>query len=166
MDYYTIGDKLLIHDIDGRRIFLDTDELHMTAHMLEHGVWEPHVREIIKETLTYGDLYVDVGANIGLHTLYAASIVGPTGKVVCFEPNKRLFKILENNIDINGLMERTTLYNNAVGNKKEQKSLYIYKGHAGGSGLSKNEEYYQECTEQITDVVTLNDTLKGMNIKL
>jgi FkbM family methyltransferase len=40
----------------------------------------------MRDYLRPGDRFVDVGANIGLYTLLAASVVGPGGRVVAFEP--------------------------------------------------------------------------------
>lgn len=154
-----IGDKLLIHDADGHRVFLDPDELHMTVHMIENHIWEPHVREIIVSSLSAGGIYVDVGANIGLHALYAAGLVGNTGNIVCIEPNYRLFNILENNFDINGFLDRTKFYNMAASNYNGNGTMYIYDGHAGGSGLGKSDEYLSECKEQIVNIGTLDNIL-------
>ena len=44
-------------------------------------------REFVNRFLRPGDVFVDVGANIGLFTLIAASRVGPTGRVIAFEPS-------------------------------------------------------------------------------
>lgn len=46
--------SLLIHDSDGHRIFLDTNDIHMSVHMLENHIWEPQVRQIIAASLAQG----------------------------------------------------------------------------------------------------------------
>lgn len=50
-----------------------------------------------------GDTVVDVGANIGSFSVLAASIVGPGGRVISFEPVGETFGRLEENIALNGL---------------------------------------------------------------
>jgi len=41
----------------------------------------------LQNKLRPGDVFIDVGANIGLWTLVAATSVGPSGRVFSFEPN-------------------------------------------------------------------------------
>src|SRR4051812_4112055 len=50
-----------------------------------------------------GDTVVDVGANIGAFAVVAASIVGPRGRVIAFEPVAETFQCLTENVALNGL---------------------------------------------------------------
>lgn len=56
----------------------------------------------VARTLKSGDTYVDVGANVGLLALRAASIVGPTGRVIAIEAHPATFSYLQDNIRLNG----------------------------------------------------------------
>jgi FkbM family methyltransferase len=49
-------------------------------------VHEPHVESVLRERLRDGDVMLDVGANIGLMTMLAASLVGARGRVIAVEP--------------------------------------------------------------------------------
>lgn len=91
---YTLGDKILIYNNDGQRVFLDPQDINISCHMLEHGQWEPQIRKVMRHILEPGDCYIDVGANIGLHALYAGKLIGPTGEMVLFEPNETTYDIL------------------------------------------------------------------------
>jgi FkbM family methyltransferase len=51
--------------------------------------------------LKTGDTVVDIGANIGAFALLAASIVGPTGRVIAIEPAGKTFARLEENVRLN-----------------------------------------------------------------
>ena len=55
-----------------------------------------------------GDALVDIGANIGVYTLLAASLVGSRGRVLAFEPGRRAFERLEENLRINDLRQVET----------------------------------------------------------
>ena len=57
------------------------------------------IRSVVHE----GDVFVDVGANIGLYSLVAARHVGVSGMVYAFEPHAASFLSLLKNIDINEL---------------------------------------------------------------
>jgi FkbM family methyltransferase len=53
----------------------------------------------IRGCLPTGGTFWDVGANIGLFSLYASKIVGPTGSVLSFEPSPDVLSLLHSNVD-------------------------------------------------------------------
>lgn len=63
----------------------------------------------IRDYLQPDDLFVDVGANVGLYTLLASSLVGINGQVVAFEPNSISAAKLTENISLNNLENVTVL---------------------------------------------------------
>lgn len=67
------------------------------------GVYEPHVAALIKSELKPGDVFYDIGANAGYFTLVAARAVGPTGKVIAFDPNPKNVLTVREQISLNGL---------------------------------------------------------------
>lgn len=67
------------------------------------GVWEPEVTEFISHRLRPGMTVVDVGADMGYYSLLFANKVGPTGKVIAFEPIPLAKALLDENIRINKL---------------------------------------------------------------
>ncbi|NNF58126.1 MAG: FkbM family methyltransferase [Rhodothermaceae bacterium] len=50
------------------------------------GTSEPELQEAFAERIRPGDTVYDLGANIGFYMILAARLVGPTGRVVAFEP--------------------------------------------------------------------------------
>jgi FkbM family methyltransferase len=60
---------------------------------------ETHISNAIQKLLKPGDLFLDIGANIGYFSAYAASAVGKTGQVFCFEPEAKNFEYLQVNCD-------------------------------------------------------------------
>ena len=55
------------------------------------------VENFFVQSLKEGDVFMDVGANVGFYTLLASALVGDSGKVYAFEPTPRTFGILRNN---------------------------------------------------------------------
>ena len=53
--------------------------------------------------LSRGDAVIDVGANIGCFTLFAARRVGPRGRVISVEPDAETFAQLQHNLQANGV---------------------------------------------------------------
>jgi FkbM family methyltransferase len=49
-----------------------------------------------------GAVCLDIGANIGIHTLLMSELVGPGGRVFAFEPQSRNFELLRENLQLNG----------------------------------------------------------------
>ena len=56
--------------------------------------WEPWIIDALKKLLKQGDIVVEAGANIGAHSLIIGKIVGPSGKLYCFEPTNYAFQKL------------------------------------------------------------------------
>src|SRR5207247_10291136 len=50
-----------------------------------YGVEDPDLA-LVGSLLAPGDIFIDGGAHVGMFTLVAAARVGPTGKVLAFEP--------------------------------------------------------------------------------
>lgn len=72
-------------------------------HLFFFGVWEPALSAFLQATLKEGDTVIDVGANIGVHTLLAARCVGPRGTVHAIEASPTIFRLLQGSIAANGL---------------------------------------------------------------
>ncbi|HKO47020.1 MAG TPA: FkbM family methyltransferase [Polyangiaceae bacterium] len=69
------------------------------------GVYEFAVSSLVRQYLKAGDVFVDVGANIGYYSVIAASAVGPSGTVYAFEPSARVRARLKRNVELNQLSQ-------------------------------------------------------------
>ena len=65
--------------------------------------YEPEVT-YLEKILSPGKTFIDVGASFGIYSLVASRLVGRTGHVMSFEPTSASFRILEQNIALNGLV--------------------------------------------------------------
>jgi FkbM family methyltransferase len=54
-------------------------------------------------TLAPGDVFFDIGSDIGLFAILLAKVVGEQGQVIAFEPGSRAHKELEDNVSLNRL---------------------------------------------------------------
>lgn len=85
----------------GEVIFVDTrDHLHRIIAFF--GFQDKKIAKLLPTLLGRGNCFVDVGANCGAMSLAAASLVGPSGRVVAFEPNPRQAALLEKSAKANG----------------------------------------------------------------
>lgn len=69
--------------------------------LYRRGVCDPEV-VLLERLLDEGDVFVDGGAHVGTFALVAAQLVGPSGRVVAFEPARRAADVLVTNIARNG----------------------------------------------------------------
>lgn len=70
---------------------------------------ERYEARLIQTVLQPGESFWDVGANIGYFALLAATVVGPTGCVVAFEPGREAFQRFKDNIALNHFSQITAL---------------------------------------------------------
>jgi FkbM family methyltransferase len=84
-------------------IFLARPGVQVDWHVLLFGSYEPEVRKIFRTVLPLGGVAVDVGANVGWHTLLMASLVGVSGRVLAIEPNPALQLRLHDHLYLNRL---------------------------------------------------------------
>lgn len=65
------------------------------------GMFERSTAAALARLTEPSSLVLDIGANIGAHTLHLASLVGPKGRVMAFEPTDFAFRKLRRNLDLN-----------------------------------------------------------------
>ena len=108
-------------EVFGNKLFLSKKGLALAVS--HYGTYEELEAKIMEEKIEMGNIVVDVGANIGLHTLNMARIVGNTGQVFAFEPDPSNFEILKKNVKINNY-KNIILEQKAVGDKHGKATLY------------------------------------------
>jgi FkbM family methyltransferase len=70
----------------------------VSAQILRFHVWQPAISLFLTFFLRPGDVFVDVGAHLGYFSALAGTIVGPTGRVIAFEPDRLNFALLSHNL--------------------------------------------------------------------
>jgi FkbM family methyltransferase len=86
--------------------------------------FEKEELSFVKEVLTDGDIFIDIGANVGLFSLIASDCIGATGSIVSFEPSPVTFNRLQENITLNAI-ENSDLRNIALSNQLGETNFYI-----------------------------------------
>lgn len=98
---------------------------------LGFGRDEPETVHWIDNYVAVGEIVWDIGANIGLYTLYAASKPGVA--VVAFEPSAASFASLVRNIELNGLGGRVQAFCVALAERTGIDLLHMANTGAGHS---------------------------------
>ncbi|MDQ5957612.1 MAG: hypothetical protein QG614_587 [Patescibacteria group bacterium] len=120
------------------QILIDPENGTVDNEIFLAGVYEPHFLSVIKEHLKEGGTYVDIGSNIGQHALFSSVVVGNTGKVIAFEPVKRIYEQFLKSVDINNF-KNIILYNNGCGERVENLPIYSSNENAGASSVLSSD---------------------------
>jgi FkbM family methyltransferase len=122
------------------------------------GTYEPRTSALITATLSPGDTFLDVGANVGHYTFLAARIVGPNGAVHAVEASPSAAAALHRDVERNGLGSIVTVHAVAAGESSGRMTLHesIGKFDVGTRHLdvSGNPD-----TGETVDVVALDELL-------
>jgi FkbM family methyltransferase len=86
----------------GFGLYVRLNDPAIGAKVLLRGSHEPALTELLGTLLSPGGVFVDVGANIGYHTLFACARVGPGGRVVAVEPSPDNCDLLRASASRNG----------------------------------------------------------------
>jgi len=131
------------------RLFLDSE--------VSYGIYaknfEMRERLFHNAFLRAGDIYLDVGANIGLFTLIAAHKVGNDGHVYAFEPTSISFQRLLTNIRLNQFSNVSPFQialSDAPGQVSMQVSLDGYDGRNSLTSPTAGEKFIPEMVSALT----------------
>lgn len=117
--------------------FLEDD--HFVGNVISlTGDYEAYETSIILNNIKKGDTVVDIGANIGFHTILFANKIGPQGKVYAFEPDPVSYKILLKNIKANNF-KNVIASPLAISNKKAVLNLYKSKDNYGDNRVYSSD---------------------------
>lgn len=137
--------------------WLETDEIARTAfgatmhvnardivgrYISYFGTWEPNLTAWLQATLRSGDVFVDVGANVGYFTLLASRLVGPTGTVVAIEAVPSTAALLRENVARNGA-DNVRVVDAAAWHEHSTLDLYFDPEQTTGTATA-----FQEWAEQ------------------
>ena len=88
----------VLTEIQNFKMYVMTDDMDVGRNIIDLHHYEPHVTNALRDLLKAGDVFLDLGANIGYFSLLAASIVQESGKVISFEPNQHNLQLLFSSI--------------------------------------------------------------------
>ena len=108
---HSIGHKWVLAPVMGgrRKMWIDLGDRYVSRGCLADD-YEPQESAFIREHLEPGDVFLDIGANIGWYTVLASTIVGETGSIFAFEPRPDTAAHLRQTIDDNPLKNKIILH--------------------------------------------------------
>ena len=136
---------------------------------------EPETFQWISESLKPGHVFLDIGANIGVFSLYAALFEGV--KVIAIEPSSESFATLNANIRLNGLDKKIETYCVGASNKTKLTKLFMKDSSSGSShnsveklenqfGSFKANDQQAIIAIRLDDFIGFEGSLKPDHIKI
>jgi FkbM family methyltransferase len=124
----------LVAAFDGGLINIDTSS-SIEYHILFRGCHEPEIVNLIRRVVRSGDVCLDIGANVGAHTLVMAQAAGPKGRVVAVEPHPRIGERLLQNLALNRL-DQVTVVRAAISDNDGTADFFGFGEDAFEQGIS------------------------------
>lgn len=119
-------------------LLINRHDIYIGRSIRELGEFSEGEVDLFRQVLRPGALVVEAGANIGAHTVPIAKLIGPTGHLWAFEPQRIVHQTLCANIALNSLTNVTALWA-AVGREAGQLLVptidYARDNNFGGLGL-------------------------------
>lgn len=123
--------------------------------------YEEGMLEWMAALLNPGDLVLDIGANIGNHTLYLAHVVGCS--VIAFEPNGQLVEALRHSVEIGGVGKDVCVRSTALGRSPHRGRLHhVDEANLGGFQVIDDES--GEITVVPLDDLGLTSPVAAMKV--
>lgn len=95
-------------------LLYNINDIEVGKSLEAYGEYKEGEIELLQKIIKPKDLVVDIGANIGVNTVFLAQAVGNQGTVLAFEPQRVIFQNLCANLALNSITN-TYCYNVAVG---------------------------------------------------
>lgn len=157
------------------KIVLDPQNGFVDTEIFTNGIYEPDILKLIQEYLKPGQVFIDIGANIGQHSLFATSVVGRAGKVYAFEPIPRLVSQLRESILLNAYESYCTVLPYACSDEDGTATLKLRPGNIGGSSINHTNTEYESiditvktadsCLSELTHVDLIKIDTEGFEVK-
>ncbi|BBX45736.1 hypothetical protein GCM10009641_71490 [Mycobacterium cookii] len=128
-----------------------------------YGEWCELEVSLYRRLLKTDSVVVEVGANLGLHTVPLAKIAA-SGRVICFEPQRLIFNVLCGNLALNNLTN-VDAYRVVVGERRETITIeatdytvpWNYGAFSVAAGFSGESHFPGRLTSESTEVAVLDE---------
>lgn len=120
---------------------------YISEQLRSGGSYEKDYIEVIQTYIKPGNTVLDIGANIGLHTLHFSRAVGPLGKVIAFEPDPSNLELLRFNVKRNKC-NNVVIHPYALGAHSQSRKLYLCQRNKGKQSFADLDE--------LNDPITVN----------
>lgn len=157
----------------GRMVVLASD-VYVGRSLIEYGEWIEAEIQLLAQLVRPGDDVIDVGANVGAHTLALAARVAspdhrPSGQVFAFEPQPEIFQLLATNCVLNDA-GNVRLFNEGCGARRGEVEIgepdYAARHNFGGFSLDRLAGHTGAARRRKVQVRQLDESYDGARLRL
>ena len=147
---------LRLAEFEGVKLWLDRMDRAVSAPVLAGWAYEPHMVSFLREHVRKGMTVVDIGANVGIFTMLAASL---GAEVHAVEPNTENCRLILLSKEENGF-HNVKLYPLAVSNET---GALFFTPHIGSNGgiLPNRSETLSDPNCIVVPAMRLDDLVNG-----
>lgn len=142
--------------VPGGELFVDLRNPAGQSYL--HSVPLSGEHRILGQCIRPGDVAFDIGANVGLYTVWLSSLTGPSGKVFAFEPNPAHQKGLAKTA---GSLTNTTVLNVGLSDHEGSFELFVPEDDTMASLADWTEEQAGEVRKVSCMVTTIDALVEG-----
>ena len=152
--------RLVVSCRDGFLMAVDERD-YVQRTIFQKGEWEPEVGELLLRELKKGDVFYDIGANVGYFTCLASTCEGVA--VCSFEPDPISISVLKLNLTLNRVSSQSaTAFQIAIGSQNERRKFSRFPIHNVGKSGFEIKEKAEEAFE--VECRTLDSMISGENL--
>ncbi len=149
--------------------FYDNDR-YVGKSLSEYGEWSESEVELIKGLVHNNDVIIEIGSNIGTHTVPLAKHLSNGGQIYAFEPQSQNRKLLEQNIKDNGI-ENVIISKIAISSKKGEAYMNTFAtnklSNYGDARIFRDKFDNSECVQVNTlDEFFYNNSVRKNSVRL
>ncbi len=127
------------------------------------GTYEVPIQKIFAQHLKTGDVFYDIGANVGFFSIIAAKLVGEGGKVYAFEPGSENAKSIRHNGELNNF-NQIEVIEKAVSNTSGTGEFLLAK-YSGGHALATADAPPDLAGKVTVNLVSIDDLIASEQIE-
>src|SRR5262249_44751408 len=161
---------LVLCELGDVRFFVDPSDRVVGAWLMWHGGWQRREIDAAGEGLSAAQrlpanaVFVDVGAHIGTHTIYALR-TGRFARAIAFEPAPRNADLLVRNLGASGLAEAAVVVPRAAGASPGAAVLHLHPRNTGAHAIGEPPSVDGQARLDVP-VVRVDDELERLGVPL
>jgi len=131
------------------------------------GRLEADLTWVMENLLEAGDLVLEAGTDVGIHTVFMAKKVGPKGSIHAFDPLASAIADTRRHLNLNGL-ENVVLNQVALGEREGHATVYSFanlpRAHSSLMNLEENCSIGQECAVTTIDRYVADNAIPTLKL--
>lgn len=135
-------------------------DLYLGGALIRYGEYSEIEQSFLASLVQPGHYVVEVGANIGAHTVGLARRVSPGGMIIAIEPQPQIFRVLCANLALNGLTNVTPF---ALGAGERHERMFVpHFDYANSVHNSGSASLQRDGAGAMVQVVPLDEMLEDV----